>query len=138
MDLGRVIITSIIWIGCLSIAITTLITGSNMIGVIFPLLMAVGGTATIWGSASSKSERRQALTRDQQDNFYKAKREDAYEQKMRLLMEMMDDDEREAFKQALKRQLLNQDSKRGHLVDGELPFDADEYDYFESDERQKR
>ncbi len=55
----------------------------------------------------------------------KAKRtaHDKYE----LLMQLMDDDEREAYKQLLKQQYLGKVN-----ADGELPFNAE---LFEEDER---
>jgi hypothetical protein len=138
MNIGRVIISLVVWVGCLGVAITTLLTGSNIIGVIFPMIMAMGSTAVLWGQEGA-SRRASARQFSQFDGHpLKAKNESAYERKMRLLMEMMDDDEREDFKRSLKRQLLNDYSKRGHLIDGELPFDAEEYDYFDPDERQNR
>jgi hypothetical protein len=44
------------------------------------------------------------------------------------LMSVMDDDERHAFKQALKDRYLHQDKPK-RLFDGELPFDDDVYEY---------
>lgn len=43
------------------------------------------------------------------------------------LMSVMDDDERQAFKQVLKDRYLYQQEKSKRLTDGELPFDADDY-----------
>jgi hypothetical protein len=52
------------------------------------------------------------------------------DQRLNTLLALMDDDERDAFKQALKDQYLGTSTKRkNHLTDGELPFDAEDYAY---------
>lgn len=43
------------------------------------------------------------------------------------MLELMDDEERQIFMQALKDRYLNEKSKG--LIDGELPFDDDVYEY---------
>lgn len=133
-DLEKSFLTLIAWIGCFVLAIHGMNTDMT-IGVIFAFLSAFGFTMILWwndeqiseffGDGSHKSETSdEVLT-------YKAKREDSYDSKMRLLMELMDDDEREAFKQTLKDQIINRHTRLDDgLVDGELPFDAEEYDLF--------
>jgi hypothetical protein len=140
MDIGRVIVTSVIWVGCLSVALATVMTGANMIGLIFPMIMAMGGTAVLWGSDSPASRRREARRFGNQYDDYpiKAKNESTYEQKMRLLMDMMDEDERQDFKNSLKRQMLNQDRAQKNLVDGEMPFDMDDVFTSDHDEQHRR
>lgn len=54
------------------------------------------------------------------------------DQRLNTLLALMDDDERDAFKQALKDQYLPSAStakRKNHLIDGELPFDAEDYTY---------
>lgn len=50
----------------------------------------------------------------------KAKHVDSEEARLRMLMELMDDDEREAFKQTLKQRMLDADP----YADGELPLSS--------------
>lgn len=137
-DLGRLIISIVIWVGCVGIAVTTLITNNSIIGVIFPLIMAVAGTVALWGGDNSAKHPTQRRFGPPSHINTKLKRESSYEEKMRLLMEMMDEDERQEFKQMLKRQVLNQNTPHSNLVDGEMPFDMDLDDIFEPDERQRR
>lgn len=130
-SLFRAFTSIIIWALCTGIAITA-IDDSNTWAVIVALGAAMMSTLFIW---SEDSDDRQASD-EKTANVGKAKRGgDPQAEKMRLLMELMDDDERQAFKETLKAQLLR-DSR--HLVDGELPYDAELFDAKEFDAPEKR
>ena len=63
-------------------------------------------------------------TRDNQPTQEKAKR--SSEDKLALLMDLMDDEERQAFKETLKRQYANPDFSN----DGEIPYGLYEDDVY--------
>lgn len=130
MDLGRVIATTIIWLGCFGLVGANILTGGSGIVTLGILFIAMLASVPIWESKeSNKSTKAPADTTFHPE---KLKREDSYDQKMRLLMELMDDDERAAFKQTLKEQLINHHHHlTDGMVDGELPFDADEYEFYD-------
>lgn len=130
MDVGRVIVTAIIWVSCLAVVLTNIIMNGSMILTMFSLFMAVIGMIPIWEQKTSSSSGRFG---NQYDNYpTKAKNESTYEQKMRLLMELMDEDERQAFKDRLKAQITQTQNRLSDgLMDGELPFDAEEYEIYD-------
>lgn len=96
-----------------------------------PLAIGVMITGIIWmGEAAieaSMERRRMEHGQPSQETVEKSKRE-AGMSKMELLLEMMDDDERAAFKETLKQQMLGE--KRLNS-DGELNVDAA---FFEEDD----
>lgn len=55
----------------------------------------------------------------------KTKRKIARDNRLAEMLELMDDEERQIFMQALKDRYLSQ--KSNNLIDGELPFDDDSY-----------
>jgi hypothetical protein len=135
-DLEKSILTLIAWIGCFVLAIHAMNTDMNL-GVILAFAGAFGLPMLLWwdeetigeffmGDSSDEEQPVSSSTND------KLKREDTYDQKMRLLMELMDEDERQAFKQTLKEQIINRNSRLADdWVDGELPFDAEEYEIYD-------
>jgi hypothetical protein len=129
VDIGRVFATAIIWIGCFGLVGANIITGGSGIVTLGILFIAMLASVPIW--ESKESDKSSKTPSDTTVNPEKLKREDSYDQKMRLLMELMDDDEREAFKQTLKQQVIShRNPLSDRLIDGELPFDADEYEHF--------
>jgi hypothetical protein len=138
-DLEKSILTLIAWIGCFVLAIHAMNTDMT-IGIILAFAGAFGFPMLLWGDeeqiseffmgdSSADDDEKQATSASQTSD--KLKRKDSYDQKMRLLMELMDDDEREAFKQTLKDQVINRYNHLADgLVDGELPFDAEEFDLY--------
>jgi len=79
---------------------------------IAPMGLALGTIKTLWVESRSSSDEGQ---------YEKAKRNSSHSN-FDLLMEMMDEEEREAFKETLKRRVLNQMSSS---MDGELPADSE-------------
>lgn len=136
-DLEKSILTLIAWIGCFVLAIHAMNMDSQ-IGVILAFIGAFAFPMLLWWNEEQISEFfGDSSSYDEDGNEKpsasnlpdKLKREDSYDQKMRLLMELMDDDERDAFKQTLKEQVINRHSRLSDdLVDGELPFDAESYE----------
>lgn len=109
--LFRMIATITIWLFGAGISITALIQSPSGVGlgtgivVIACLIASTLATAAVWDqlndSADSKDKTRLASTE-------KAKREAGSNTKMALLMELMDDDEHEAFKDMLKQRLMEE------------------------------
>lgn len=133
-DLTKLIVSSIMWIAVSLISVMALVFGNNMngadvpIAIIAPLVVALMGTFFIWvapelGKADAEKYKSRRLEQLQSDE--KPKRMS----KMDMLMELMDEDERYAFKEALKRQMLN------NLSDGELNYDAETLESFMDDRR---
>lgn len=95
--------------------------------VIMPALIA---TVLVW---SGKDLLGLEAQQGQNERVYiptKRKNTSDEDQRLNTLLALMDDDERHAFKEALKDQYLGTAPKRkNRLSDGELPFDADEYHY---------
>ncbi len=81
--------------------------------VLTPLLLGLGATLAIWMDSDSDTNNSSETTHDSE----KAKR--VAGDKYALLLQMMDDDEREAFKYSLKQRLL--DAVYEDYDDGELP-----------------
>jgi hypothetical protein len=107
-------IISTIWVSaavmCLAIAIygATNDQGVESWVLAFPILMATLLTSALWLST---------VLIESRDVIEKTKRQPT--DKLALLKELLDDDELDAFKQALKQSLLEQQS------DGELPYDEE-------------
>jgi hypothetical protein len=121
-EAAKAIPTIIIWLVAGGIAITALIASRGDIGTAIPIIaivMAVGlfSTAAIWTSEGAGKNASQRITETPE----KAKRRGGTpDSRMALLMEMMNEDEREAFKETLKRRILDE-AAYGGMNDGELP-----------------
>ncbi len=118
--LGKLLSTGFIWVLCAGIAITALITSqynyndSGFLTIMYtaiPLLSALAATFMIW--VAPELARRggndvRQRTREDDSTSYKSKRNVANGESARLaaLMDMMDEDERAAFKASLKRRVL--------------------------------
>lgn len=132
--LGKTIATVFMWIILGAIGMSGILADPGLGGTesaiiaIGAMLAGIIGTGMIWSpevfNGSSHDESKQTHTE-------KAKRQ-AGDQRMALLLEMMDEDEREAFKETLKRRVLN---GARFSEDGELPYGAD---MLYEDEREKR
>lgn len=147
-NIAKLISTVMIWIMMAGIVITIAIASPNTLdgGDVTGLASAMMGiamvsTLIIW--AVPELIRRQNTTRqdaakyveiDKQKRTGAGGREDS---RMALLMDMMDDDEREAFKQVLKQKILD-DMSQPTGDDGEL-FERDSlYDLMQDDEKRLR
>ncbi|TVR20443.1 MAG: hypothetical protein EA396_10680 [Anaerolineaceae bacterium] len=129
----------VIWGLCTLIAIVAIGTsgaGESGWTVVIALIAAMMSTLFIWsddsGNASASNKKSAEAAK-----AGKSKRgaNNPQAEKMHLLMELMSEDEQQAFKEALKAQVLR-DSR--HLVDGELPYDAELFDPKEFDAPDKR
>lgn len=114
--LGKAIATLGIWLIAGGIGITALLTSTvtadhEMVAVV-ALIVAFVATRSIWNEPKDKNRK-----------FGKAKRGDNNSDKLSLLLELMSEEEREAFKESLKRQYTADFSQ-----DGEIP-----YDYYEDE-----
>lgn len=135
-DLTKLIVSTVMWIAVSLISIMSIIFGNNMSGgdvtmaVIAPLVVGLLGTFFIWVAPELNKadvEKHKARQRDRYADE-KPKRMS----KMDMLMEMMDEDERRAFKETLKRQMLN------NLSDGELNYDAESLESLMDEEKRLR
>lgn len=92
------------------------------------IVPAVLSTIIVWSPHLFNHPEQQAIERVQVTTP-KRKNSSAEDQRLNTLLALMDEDERKAFKEALKDQYLSKQTKRkNQLIDGELPFDAEEYD----------
>jgi hypothetical protein len=108
-----------IWIGtgviCFGLAIYGAVTGNDIASLfILAMLIAAVTSVSAWVLPSFAARRTEAQPAE------KAKR--MGDDKLSLLMSLMDDDERVAFKEALKQRLLD---SAAAPTDGELPYDAE-------------
>ncbi|MCD4686629.1 MAG: hypothetical protein K8S97_11905 [Anaerolineae bacterium] len=105
----RANLVALIWIMMSVVCIVAVANGELGLGLLIPLLVAILATfflGVLPGMLTTALETREKAKRTPQD-------------RMSLLMEMMDDDERAAFKAALKQRVLD-DLDRAE--DGELPL----------------
>ncbi|GAB4512328.1 MAG: hypothetical protein OHK0046_11670 [Anaerolineae bacterium] len=114
----KTIATSVIWTIWGAVALATVIFNDNWDASDEIMVMVMGlfiliATFFIWRNVGRGAFSAQASAE-------KSKRGGEID-KMAMLMQMMDDDEREAFKEALKQRVLNG-------LDGELPYDAAYYE----------
>lgn len=86
------------------------------------LIAAMISTVAVFGAWSSMA----VMNAQENFAFEKPKREKMQVNPMQALMELMDDDEREAFKEQLKQQILNNNGNVNS--EGELLYDAETYE----------
>lgn len=131
----KVILTGFIWLVCLLISFAIIFTSSEEWILSVPLGVAFFSTMAIYMSDADKAKH-QASQGNGTVTIEKAKRDagDPTEAKMRLLLELMDEDERQAFKETLKRQML----QSSHFDDGEVDGIALEALLDEQDKRLRR
>jgi len=82
-----------------------------------PLGMALAGTIAIWTTHPEETSRRDKSATAEASEKAKRSGRLPREDRLALLLEMMDEDERQAFKEVLKQQVL-----RDTGYDGELPY----------------
>lgn len=159
-NLGRVITTMFIWGIALILSIMCFyLTAEEGLPALFSLaaLITILGmttftTSIVWRNAGQdKTTRPKTVQIPVNINHQssKAKRSEPSrgimpslrDEKLALLYELMDDDERRAFKRALQNEYLGQRSRAeslGNLIDGELPFDDPYFEQDEDDFRRRR
>lgn len=122
---AKAIVTAVAWIALSIVSVMAVIfaNGSNIEDwalvamALGPLGIAVATTAIIWDQKDSV----QTSDSAQDQQYEKAKRTGRGQSRLDMLMDMMDEDEREAFKETLKEQVLR-DFRQGNISeDGELP-----------------
>lgn len=133
MDFWKAVATVGIWLAITGIIISLMVTGAQagwMVSMV-ALFVALAATARIWSGGETRSSG--AFNAGARESLEKLKRGGGEsDAKMRLLLEMMDDDERYAFKQAMKERML-----RGG-IDGELNYDANSLGALLDDDEYKR
>ncbi len=116
MDFWRAVTTLGIWLSIVAITIVLNVTGNSMGWLVSMAAMAFAFIITLqmW-------DKNRTLTGNVHlaESAEKAKRSSDPDAKMRMVLEMMDEDERYAFKQAMKERMLSGSR------DGELNYDAD-------------
>jgi hypothetical protein len=124
-DKAKMIATIAMWLMGIVITVSAMsrdflgtpIPEQNMVWLaISPLVIAVLGTFMLWVVPELDSTEAASKT---EQSIGKAKRQQG--DKLSLLLELMDDDERQAFKQLLKQQVLEETG----YADGELPYGGD-------------
>lgn len=120
----KVIMTLGIWLACIILAIVAGDYVTSFSEAMQAGAMALGApllaTFFVWGIPAI-SQRGHPNVEDQHAGREKPKRRAASEDRMALLMDLMTEDEREAFKQVLKRQIL---AERRLTDDGEFVMDS--------------
>ena len=124
-DKAKMIATIAMWVMGIVITVSAMsrdflgtpIPEQNMVWLaIGPLVIAVVGTFMLWVIPELDNVETASKT---EQSTGKAKRQQGV--KLSLLLELMDEDEREAFKQLLKRQMLEESG----YADGELPYGSE-------------
>ncbi|MCU0479997.1 MAG: hypothetical protein MUE54_02150 [Anaerolineae bacterium] len=98
--------TIFIWIATTIISIFSLMSEGWVVSI--PLGVALFATVAIWTSGN-ESEAKNQKNQTSSSSSSTEKRGDSTAYTMALLMEMMDEDEREEFKSQLKRRILSGD-----------------------------
>ena len=130
---GRLLVSLVMWGGAIAISITALNEHSGLMAlflVAIPWVFAVGGTAIIWSSEATGHNHAPDVTQSSE----KAKRRSRREEQMALLTDLMDDDERDDFKERLKRRILEDTN----YADGELPETGGTLESLLGEEQAKR
>jgi hypothetical protein len=138
-SLAKAVSTIMMWIMLSAVSIVALTDNTSAHGdvtalVIVPLIIALIGTFLLWGLPEIPKNN-QMLDRQSDEGEGKAKRQQG--DKLALLMEMMDEDERQAFKAALQQRLL-QESGNMAYDDGELPYGAETLESLLDDDQLRR
>lgn len=138
-QIGKMAATGAIWVICGLIIIFAVADVNSVYTdtvIVAPLIAALIGTGIIWMPDIIRARREGAESLQ----AGKSKRRPSGESRYDLLMQMMDDDEREAFKAALKQRILDDAQYGGSRYgeDGELPMDADRLSDFIEDEPRRR
>ena len=104
--------------------------------IILAWIGVVCATLLIWGIPEFLKLYHLKILSQTGESTEKNKREgrSRYDDKLALLMEIMDEDERAAFKEALKQQVLDD----AHYHDGELPYNSDSLESLMVDETRRK
>lgn len=122
-NLGKALATIVMWMisGVLSMAVIMQANGQfgdgTAIMMAIPLIIVLLGTFFMWVAPEFAKNDRIEAERKHEHEREKNKRYSNEGSRMAVLMEMMDEDERQAFKQALKRKMLGESRL---TMDGEL------------------
>ena len=118
-QLGRLLSTGFIWALCAGITITALIVGGEyntdgfqtIMVTVVPMISALLATFMIWVAPElARRGQSDSRRRDAPGTSSKNKRTatDSESARLATLMELMDEDERAAFKESLKRRVMNE------------------------------
>lgn len=131
----------VIWGGAIAAGIVAMqspFLATNDMGVVVmvPFLFALLSMIVIWAVPESirLAQIRERAKAGEREGEYTEKGKRQTGDKLTLLLEMMDDDEREAFKEALKRRALED----AGYSDGELPFAGETLESLLDDEKRLR
>ena len=138
------IITLVMWALLSVISIGAVIGGSSFatssnveVMALGPPIIALIGTFIIWVLPDLvRNEHKENIAKLTNKEHSKGKRQSGGSDKLSLLMELMDEDERQAFKETLKQRIL-EDARLD--ADGELSYGADTLEsLFYEDDANKR
>ena len=138
------IITLIMWVFLSAISIGAMIESSTFaqagnieVLALGPLVIALFGTFIIWVLPDLvRNEHNENIAKLTNKEHSKNKRQSSGSDKLSLLMELMDEDERQAFKETLKQRILD-DTRLD--ADGELSYGADTLEslFYEEDSNKR-
>ena len=119
-NLSLVITTILIWAICAGLSITALLMGQDEI--VAQMAAALLATVVVWlfGTYNIQREHRHR-NEDHPGSADKGKNRSSREDRMQLLLDLMDEEERAIFKETLKRRVLEESMPTN---DGELPYDV--------------
>lgn len=107
-DIGKFLLTLVVWVICGFVAVFPMfnegISSGAVMVIVIALIAAVGATSVLWGDGDETDT-------DIKTAQEKRKRDETMPQ-VDLLLSMMDEDERAAFKDELKRRVLDERTAR--------------------------
>jgi hypothetical protein len=133
-DIFRAIATLIIWGAAAGISVTSLVMSEAAAVwiVLISLIAAASATAKVWHEASELP----AAAVNVEQAYGKAKRTEADAvNRLGMMLDMFDEDERREIKDRLREKILREASYGG---DGELPADAESLESLLATQRRRR
>lgn len=105
-------LTVLFWAGAIAVSIVAITNnsgGNSGAEAVLPFVMALLATITIWGIPEVVKIYESRSGRTSEESYEKGKREQGSRriEQLALLLEMMDPDEQEQFKQSLKQRVLD-------------------------------
>lgn len=133
-DIFRAIATLIIWGAAAGISVTSLVMAetSAVWIVLISLIAAAAATSKVWHDGSDQP----AAAFNVEQTYGKAKRTEADAiNRLSMMLDMFDEDERREIKDRLREKILREASTGG---DGELPADAESLESLLATQRRRR
>jgi len=127
----QALVTAFIWLVCGIVAVSA---SDNFIVVAVALAMATGATGMIWGDNDSSLD--EAIGKAVSGEGSGKRKRGEGDTKAEMLLALMDDDERQAFKRALQQQMLESSARLSD--DGEIENATTLEELLKSDNHRQR